>query len=193
MSVRRQQIRAAARDVRRSYCERVGSNDLNHPLPLDTLVEEIWGLTVVRDVLAAGIQGKVEPEYDVIRVQRDLSPTRQRFVIAHEIGHVCLEGLDAGPFRDTDETLDECAAGADDETAVRSYNRRERREQEANLFALELLVPAEELWQAVQQADWSFESLAARFAVSTDAIRAQLVNVCCLDPLTPSDESTVTR
>jgi DNA helicase-2/ATP-dependent DNA helicase PcrA len=193
MSVRRQQIRAVARDVRRSYCERVGSNDLNHPLPLDTLVEEIWGLTVVRDVLAAGIQGKVEPEYDVIRVQRDLSPTRQRFVIAHEIGHVCLEGLDAGPFRDTDETLDECAAGADDETAVRSYNRRERREQEANLFALELLVPAEELWQAVQQADWSFESLAARFAVSTDAIRAQLVNVCCLDPLTPSDESTVTR
>jgi DNA helicase-2/ATP-dependent DNA helicase PcrA len=51
--------------------------------------------------------------------------------------------------RDTDETLDECAAGADDETArFARTNRRERREQEANLFALELLVPAEELWQA---------------------------------------------
>lgn len=193
MSVRRQQIRAAARDLRLAYCERVGRDILNHPLPLDDLVEEIWGLTVVRDVLASGIQGKVESERDVIRVQRDLSPTRQRFVIAHEIGHVQLEGLDAGPFRDTDETLDECVAGADDETAVRSYNRRERREQEANLFALELLVPAEELWQAVQEANWSIESLAAQFAVSTDAIRAQLVNVCCLDPLTPPDGSIASR
>ncbi|MGQ9828536.1 MAG: UvrD-helicase domain-containing protein [Roseiflexus sp.] len=193
MSVRRQQIRAAACDLRLAYCERIGRGNLNHPLPLDDLAEEIWGLTVVRDALAAGIQGKVEPERDVIRVQRDLSPTRQRFVIAHEIGHVQLEGLDAGPFRDTDETLDEGAVGENDEMMVRAYNRRERREQEANLFALELLVPAEELWQAVQQADWSIESLAARFAVSTNAIRAQLVNVCCLDPFTPPDESIAPR
>jgi DNA helicase-2/ATP-dependent DNA helicase PcrA len=68
MSVRRQQIRAAACDVRRSYYERVGSDDLNHPLSLDTLVEEIWGIDGSSgDVLAAGIQGKVEPEHDVIR------------------------------------------------------------------------------------------------------------------------------
>lgn len=183
MSVRSKHIRALARDVRRSYLERSGSAP-DHPLPLDDLAETLWELTVVpTTTLAEGIQGKVEPELQVIRVRRDLPPTRLRFVVAHEIGHVALEGLTAGPFRDTNETLDERAAGEGaDETAVRTYNTRERREQEANLFALELLVPAEELWQAVQQPEWSIESLAAQFAVSSDALRAQLVNVCCLEP-----------
>jgi DNA helicase-2/ATP-dependent DNA helicase PcrA len=194
MNVRLQHIRALTRDIRRTYLERTGGASAL-PLPLDDLAETLWELTVVpTTTLAEGIQGKVEPELQVIRVRRDLPPTRLRFVVAHEIGHVALEGLTAGPFRDTDETLDERVAGEGaDETAVRTYNTRERREREANLFALELLVPAEDLWQAIQQADWSIESLAARFAVSTDAIRAQLVNVCCLDPLIPPDGSTVTR
>jgi DNA helicase-2/ATP-dependent DNA helicase PcrA len=183
MSVRSQYIRALARDIRRTFLERA-SDAPNHPLPLDDLAETLWELTVIpTTTLAEGIQGKVEPELQVIRVRRDLPPARLRFVIAHEIGHVALEGLTAGPFRDTDETLDERAAGdGADETAVRTYNTRERREQEANLFALELLVPAEELWQAVQQPEWSIETLAAQFAVSSDALRSQLVNVCCLEP-----------
>ncbi len=183
MSVRSQHIRALARDVRRSYLERIGGAS-DRPLPLDDLAETLWDLTVVpTTTLAEGIQGKVEPELQVIRVRRDLPPTRQRFVIAHEIGHVALEGLTAGPFRDTDETLDERAVGEGaDQTAVRTYNTRERREQEANLFALELLVPAEELWMAVQQPEWSIETLAAHFAVSSNALCAQLVNVCCLEP-----------
>lgn len=183
MSVQVQHIRALACEIRRTYLERAGGAS-DHPLPLDDLAETLWELTVVpTTTLAEGIQGKVEPELQVIRVRRDLPPTRQRFVVAHEIGHVALEGLTAGPFRDTDDTLDERAAGEDaDEKAVRTYNTRERREREANLFALELLIPAEELWRAVQQPGWSIETLAAHFAVSSDAIRAQLVNVCCLEP-----------
>ncbi|MCS6841485.1 MAG: UvrD-helicase domain-containing protein [Roseiflexus sp.] len=194
MSVRWQHIRALARDIRRIYLERAGSAP-DHPLPLDDLAETLWSLTVVpTTTLAEGIQGKVEPELQVIRVRRDLPPTRLRFVVAHEIGHVALEGLTAGPFRDTDDTLDERAAGEDaDETAVRTYNTRERREREANLFALELLVPAEDLWQAVQQPDWSIEALAAQFAVSSDAIRAQLANVCSLEPLVSPETSVETR
>ncbi|MDW8214181.1 MAG: UvrD-helicase domain-containing protein [Roseiflexaceae bacterium] len=183
MSVHIQHIRASAREIRQTYLERTGGAS-DQPLPLDDLAETLWGLTVVpTTTLAEGIQGKVEPELQVIRVRRDLPPTRLRFVVAHEIGHVALEGLTAGPFRDTDDTLDERAAGEGaDETAVRTYNTRERREREANLFALELLVPAEDLWQAVQQPGWSIETLAAQFAVSSDAIRAQLMNVCCLEP-----------
>ncbi len=183
MSVRSRHIRALVRDIRRAYLERTGGA-FDHPLPLDDLAETLWELTVVPTAtLAEGIQGKVEPELQVIRVRRDLPPTRLRFVVAHEIGHVALEGLTAGSFRDTADTLDERAAGEGvDESAVRTYNTRERREREANLFALELLVPADELWQAVQQPEWSIETLAAHFAVSSDALRAQLVNVCLLQP-----------
>src|SRR5690606_31623190 len=131
------------------------------------LAECVFELTVVpTDTLSEGVQGKVEPELQVIRVRRDLPPARQRFVIAHELGHVALEGLHAGGFLDTDETLDERASGTSAaDSAVQSYNTRERHEQEANLFALELLIPADELWRAVQQPGWQLADLAARFGV----------------------------
>lgn len=191
MSVRWQQIRTTAHAARLDYINR-WNNAATDPLDLADLAEALWGLTVVpTTTLNDGIQGKVEPELQVIRVRRDLAPVRQRFVIAHELGHVALEGLAAGPFRDTDATIDERIAGASaDDSAVRGYNTRERHEQEANLFALELLAPADELWRAIQQPGWSIAALAARFAVSPDAIRAQLVNVSCLEPIAPQPIAT---
>ncbi|PDW05112.1 UvrD-helicase domain-containing protein [Candidatus Viridilinea mediisalina] len=188
MSARWQQIRAAAYTARQQY-QTHHQGSIVQPLDLADLAECLWGLTVVRTgTLAEGIQGKVEPELQVIRVRRELTSERQRFVIAHELGHVALEGLTAGPFCDTEETLDERSAGESaDDSAVRTYNTRERREQEANLFALELLVPADDLWQAAQQPDWRVEDLAAHFGVSLDAIRAQLVNVSCSEPLALTD------
>jgi ATP-dependent DNA helicase UvrD/PcrA len=184
MSVRWQHIRTTAAAVRHQFAER-STAPTTLPIALDELVECLWDLTVVRtNTLAADVFGKVEPEREVIRVRRDLPPVRQRFVIAHEVGHVALEGLAAGPFQDTDDTLDERAAGESaDESAVRTYNTRERHEQEANLFALELLIPADELWHAIQQPDWNIADLSAHFGVSLDAIRTQLVNVCCIEPL----------
>lgn len=185
MSVRWQQIRTLAADVRQTYAERAVPLTLL-PLDLDELAETLYDLTVVpTTTLSEGVQGKVEPELQVIRVRRDLPAPRQRFVIAHELGHVALEGLHAGGFLDTDETLDERAAGERaNDSAVRTYNTRERHEQEANLFALELLIPADELWKAVQQEGWQLADLATRFGVSLDAMRTQLINVCCVEPLT---------
>ncbi|PDV97159.1 UvrD-helicase domain-containing protein [Candidatus Chloroploca asiatica] len=197
MSVRWQQIRVAAHAARQAYVTHHQGSTVQ-PLDLDDLAECLWQLTVVRTgTLAEGIQGKVEPELQVIRVRRELAPTRQRFVIAHELGHVALEGLTAGPFLDTEATIDERSAGESaDDTVVRTYNTRERHEQEANLFALELLVPADELWRAIQQPGWSVETLAVYFGVSLDAIRTQIVNVSCLEPLAPpnltSDSVTTT-
>lgn len=191
MSARWQQIRAAAHAARQEYATHHPASTA-HPLDLDDLAECLWQLTVVRTgTLAEGIQGKVEPELQVIRVRRELAPARQRFVIAHELGHVALEGLTAGPFLDTEATIDERSAGESaDDTAVRTYNTRERHEQEANLFALELLVPADELWQTIQQPGWCVETLAGHFGVSLDVIRTQLVNVSCIEPLAPPDPAS---
>ena len=60
---------------------------------------------------------------------------------------------------------------------LRGYNTRERREQDANLFAVELLVPALFLWQDLQEATWTEDSLAHRYGAPKEAIRSQIVNV----------------
>lgn len=187
MSTRWQQIRRIAAATRLSYAERAVPVSL-FPLDLGELTETLWGLTVIPTAtLSDGVYGKVEPAREVIRVRRDLAPERQRFVVAHEIGHIALEGLNAGPFHDTEQTIDERVSGERGaDTAVRTYNRRERREQEANLFALELLIPADELWAAMKQCGWQPAQLAATFGVSLDAMLTQLVNVCCLEPPSPA-------
>src|SRR5205085_4290755 len=87
-------------------------------------------------------------------------------------------------YADDDTTLDERGGGEreDEPGAVRAYNTRERHEQEANRFALELLIPADALWAAARRPGWTVAGLARAFGVSPDALRAQLVNVCCVEP-----------
>src|SRR5262245_19459201 len=98
-----------------------------------------------------------------------MAPERRRIVIAHELGHFVLEPA-ARLYEDDDTTIDERVGGGGEQDAgvLRTYNTRERHEYEANLLALELLVPAGVLWDAVQRQGWSEADLAARFGVSLD-------------------------
>lgn len=184
MSVRWQQIRAFAASTRARYETEVGG-DASFPLDVSDLAEQVYQLTAFADpTLDPRINGELNPALQSIRLKTGLHPTRARFIVAHELGHYVVEGA-AVLIEDNDATLDE-RAGGDGETdsgVLRVYNTRERAEQEANLFALELLIPAHMLWQLVQQPGWTVEGLADVFGVSTDALRTQLLNVCCLQPV----------
>lgn len=185
MSVRWQQIRALAAMTRARYATELGAEP---PLPLDVhdLAEQVYLLSAFPDpTLDARIDGELNPALASIRLKPGLSSTRERFIVAHELGHYVLEGADA-ITQDDAATLDERASGEEQPEAgvLRVYNTRERREQEANLFALELLIPAEVLSQLVTQPDWTVAGLAEAFGVSTDALRTQLIAVCCLEPVT---------
>lgn len=186
MGIRWQYIRSAAAELRRAYAAELGLARAPLALDLEELADRLYLLTVCDDPdLEWGINGELNPQIGSIRLQPRLAPARRRFVIAHELGHFVLEGGASILFEDDDSTLDERAGGdlGRDADLQEAYNTRERREQEANLFALELLIPALDLWQAVQQPNWSFEQLAQRFRVSAEALRAQLINVCCLEPV----------
>lgn len=184
MSVRWQQIRAFAASTRARYDTELGG-DASFPLDVDDLAERVYQLTAFADpTLDPRINGELNPVLQSIRLKTGLHPTRARFIVAHELGHYVVEGASA-LMQDNDATIDE-RAGGDGETdggVLRVYNTRERAEQEANLFALELLIPAEMLWQLVQQPGWTVAGLAGVFGVSTDALRTQLLNVCCLEPV----------
>jgi DNA helicase-2/ATP-dependent DNA helicase PcrA len=188
VSVRWQRIRAHAAAVRARYAAEIG---VPAPalLPLEDLAERLFLISVFDDpALDMRINGELNPAVGSIRVQVGLPPSRRRFVIAHELGHVVLEDLAGTLYEDDDTTIDERAGGEIDGEAgvLRAYNTRERHEQEANLFALELLLPAADLWQALQRPGWTIAALAQTFGVSSDAVRTQLVNVCCLEPVLPA-------
>lgn len=194
MSARWEQIRGLAATTRTKYRALLGF-DPPLPLAVDDLAEQVFLCTSLVDpTLDPAIHGELNPVMPAIRLASNLTPTRRRFVIAHELGHLVIEG-GTTLFLDDQSTLDERANGdvERERAVVQTYNTRERQEQEANLFALELLIPAQSLWQAIQQPRWTVEQLAATYGVSRDALRTQLINVCCLQPVTADNESTTTH
>jgi len=97
---------------------------------------------------AAGLTVKVGPyrhagqlrDNHIIEVPADQSNTRQRFTIAHELGHATLRHTVA----------------------------HDKLEVEANAFAAELLLPREKLREAVKQG-LGFKAIAERFQASREA------------------------
>lgn len=99
-------------------------------MPVESIAEDLLGLAVER--VTMDCSGMLLPAERRILVNADEHETRQRFTIAHELGHwicQCLEGT-AEPVY--------CRANDVDESA-------RALEREANVFAAELLMPEEEV------------------------------------------------
>lgn len=194
MTSRWLQIRAFAASARARYESELGCGT-PFPLAVDDLAERVYQLTAFVDpTLDPAISGELNPMIGSIRLSPRLELAHQRFIIAHELGHFVIEGATT-MFQDDQTTLDERAGGDGDieQGVLRVYNTRERQEQEANLFAIELLIPAPVLWQAIQQPGWTVDQLAGTFGVSRDALRTQLTNVCCLHPVVDTGMPSVSR
>lgn len=130
-------------------------------MPRD-LEDSVSGILVVRD-------GE-----GVIAVNKDHPKSRQRFSIAHELGHWYLHSATTNVFVDT--------------TSIYFRNREasegdRRQEVEANTFAAALLMPAQPLREAVgpmqldPSDDLAFRRLAAKFSVSIQALGIRLAQL----------------
>jgi len=143
------------------------------PVDLDALALSL-GLNVQYAYLTDGISGMLEKQSDdrfVATINFGHVVTRQRFTLAHEIGHYILHRSLVGD-------------GLDDNMAYRStdvgkYHNTKvgpKEETEANKFAAELLMPR----KLVDQ-DWSNglgcyseEDMASRYGVSLPAMKIRL-------------------
>lgn len=115
------------------------------PVPVEALARSIGVACVVR-TLPAGVHGRlrIEGELKTIDVAAGQPKVRQRFSVAHEIGHLQL-----GHHRD----------------------RTEAQEPEANHFAGELLVPRDWLRKDLARRPCpTIDDLAARYDVSTEVL-----------------------
>ncbi len=91
-------------------------------------------------------------------------PTRQRFTIAHEIGHAVLHSTEAEPFVDLYRS------------SVSSLGTNQL-ERDANAFAAELLMPEDLLTRYCDLIEVNPDELAAIFQVSPQAMRNRLNNL----------------
>ncbi|TXC69601.1 ImmA/IrrE family metallo-endopeptidase [Sphingomonas ginsenosidivorax] len=137
------------------------------PVRLPELARAL-GVSVKASTLGPGISGEIRPADDggfVIRINRHDPPKRQRFTVAHELAHFLLHS-------------DEIGNGIEDDVLYRS-SLSDRREQQANRLAADILMPGDLVAEAREAAEEKGVGdvvlyLADLFAVSEAAMRIKI-------------------
>lgn len=112
-----------------------------------------------------GVSGFLDPTERTIYVNAEDAPTRQRFTVAHELGHYLLEH-------------DPAKYGV--LLRFPEFNGEDEEEKEANCFAANLLVPKESLKEVLKKYSLTNEDepvLAQLFGVSKAVIRFRMKHV----------------
>ncbi|MER5910082.1 XRE family transcriptional regulator [Streptomyces sp. NPDC001982] len=133
-------------------------------------MERAFGVDVAKIGLPDGIDGAAwqVDGFRLIMIARTNVPTRQRFTLAHELGHILA--------KDAQDLLTE--------THLSPGHQKDLTEVRANVFAANLLMPRSEILSEAQEGDLTDEqvtSLVVRFQVSPSALAARLVQLGVID------------
>lgn len=104
---------------------------------------------------------------------------QRALLVAHEIGHVELEGA-AGDDIVTDLQIDRTIEAQSAAERLVDYSRRERREVRMDLFARELLLPRAVLRSLYIDEALSRQEIAQRYRASLDVVTQQLLDAVLL-------------
>lgn len=145
------------RTIRRDAEDVLGQNAYDNSLPVPTeKIAERLGYKITRffphDSLKE-VSGIVDHERKVISLNSEETARRQRFTLAHEIGHIVLHKGES--FVDYRKAI---------------LDPSDPREREANRFASELLMPADPFFQYWIKFNGDVPRMAVKFAVHQEAI-----------------------
>jgi Zn-dependent peptidase ImmA (M78 family) len=157
------------------------------PIPVH-LVAQRLGLVLEAASFGDDVSGVLVIDGDraVIGYNSSHSPTRQRFSIAHEIGHYTLHRADSTLFIDQ-----RYFAAFRDRGSASGADKRER---QANAFAAALLMPSELVLREVEHRHFDLgdedglRGLAEAFQVSVQAMVYRLTNMGVLSVPPEPDE-----
>jgi Zn-dependent peptidase ImmA (M78 family) len=125
------------------------------PVPIETIASLCGYQVIMLTTLPLELSGIVSLDKKLIGINGKHHPRRQRFSLAHELGHILLKHAPE-------------ARCSQDE--IRRFNR------EADIFAAELLMPSDDLRNmAVKECDLSI--LRTRYDVSNEALRLKLASL----------------
>jgi Zn-dependent peptidase ImmA (M78 family) len=146
------------------------------PVPVEEIARQL-GATVVYEPMDRGVSGMLirDGSSVVIGVNAGHSPARQRFSIAHEIGHLVLH-------RGRPMVLDHVRLNLRDE---KSSTATDTEEIQANAFAAELIMPADVVLETMRGLGREragseatiVSDLAHHLDVSDQAMEYRLVNL----------------
>lgn len=150
------------------------------PVPVERIARHL-GAQVTYEPFEGELSGLLfrEEDHIVIGVNASHPKTRQRFTIAHEIGHLCLHSNE-------DIHIDRIySVHMRDEKSARAVDPKEIA---ANAFAAELLMPTEMIRRDVRSSVVDYEDdeviryLADLYAVSLQAMTIRLTNLGYITP-----------
>lgn len=176
--------RSVARNLEQRAAELLQQSGVQQPaVPVERIARKL-GLHVERANLGDDVSGLlvVQDGRGVIGVSANQVPARQRFTIAHEIGHFLLHRDKMPVFIDKQFFKPYLAAFRD----KRSSSGEDKLEREANAFAAELLMPADMVRMAVVELkvdvadDDIVDELAKQFEVSRQAMSFRIANLALL-------------
>ena len=142
--------------------------DRELPVPVHRIAEDLLGLRVLQDSDLDDVSGALYPASREIVVNAEEAEARQRFTLAHELGHWvchCVDRRDQPVFcrhRDLDLSSDRAL------------------EREANVFAAELLMPEPDVRAAFARGG-EVKELASEFGVSPLAMQWRLYSFELID------------
>ncbi|RSN45412.1 ImmA/IrrE family metallo-endopeptidase [Actinomadura sp. WAC 06369] len=148
---------------------------LKPPVDPFLIAQELLGVLLVKTEMKDDVSGMLvrEPTRTVIGVNQSHAPNRQRFTVAHEIGHLQLhKGRPLIMDTDVRVNLRDSVSGM----------ATDREEIEANRFAAALLIPELMVRNEISALDFASAEdlvlkLQARFKVSPSAMNFRLVNL----------------
>jgi Zn-dependent peptidase ImmA (M78 family) len=143
------------------------------PVPIERIAKAL-GVRVQYSPLDGELSGMayIKDGVPIVGINALHHPNRQRFTLAHELGHICLHR----PQLENQVHVDKGSLRRDAITAT----GEDALEIEANAFASELLMPDELLQAALEgqtidlEDDAMISALAKRFRVSEAAMRFRL-------------------
>ena len=145
---------------------------LNTPVPVENIPRMLGGKLSFLSELDQGMEAMITKrgEEFEISIKEDVYPLRQRFSIAHELGHLVLHM----GYLSNNELWRESESYKD---IVYYRNGFSIEEVEANEFAGALLMPEEEFVEVAEdnlyEGVYALEPIARHFQVSVDAVKVR--------------------
>lgn len=159
---------ASLLNIQNIYNKAQELNISTEPLDIVKVATKIFGIRVFQSDLDRTTSGFIERVGDddwVIHINKWESPLRQKFTIAHELGHfVCHKNI--------------LMAGThEDQILFRADQGFDPIEQEASEYAANLLMPRETFARYISEGFNTIEELAKKFKLSSAAIRYRAYNL----------------